>query len=165
MKKIIADSMREFKRNLACRPRVFGVYDGHVKNVRVDQWMSHDDRELGRLTIEKLMIALVKDGANAVALVSETWVVMSAERSVLEASFEGRLYKHPDRREMLTVMYNMPGRNIGATALILRKPDRIGRWEFYSSTTAEDIIGHEMRDIAGVRFGNIFFKATGRVTP
>jgi len=161
LQKIIADVTREFKKRGRAKARVRAVTEKEITSRDVSALMNPADKYM----IEGLLKARAREGALAVAVVSEIWTIESHKMGVdpfyselaVEIAREGLLHRHPDRVEKLMVTYETAEWGILATAEIKRKPDRLGYWALnrvpYDRPPNRDEIG------CSGRFTRIYEKA------
>jgi hypothetical protein len=126
-------------------------YYGEKKTCYVDvtEMMSHGQR--GKDAVEVMLIGGVLRGALSVAFVAEAWGVMNTSgeegREARELASEGRLKDHPDRREILSVMFESAEAAYFGQAEIVDK--KLGAWQVYRNEA----------DASEGRFVGIFAKA------
>lgn len=147
LNKMLMATEETFADNQGVKPLVFTWHDNRLTIIAAAPLLTPDEQAEG--TLPQLLIKLAREGAEAIALISEAWMVAEIPKDYQH----GSLAVHPDRQEVVMVQYEDAQQEYVCTARInrlqLRRP-RLSAWKI--RTTSESILGGT--------YGRLFEKAS-----
>jgi hypothetical protein len=151
----VAERMFKVSRtqNMSMPPAIMTVKN---EGEEVDVFIISNMDESAKDSVSEFMVELVDKGAQAVAFVSESWMVSVTSPK----DYNIKPSTHPDRIEVVYIAYSFIGGEWGSSAVIEKQPQT---QENYADPT--DTLGEWKVDTNGVvkgRFSHIWSKARAR---